>query len=152
MSTIGKRTIYAGPADGANHKPAQGEAVATEAGILPGMILARAAANAGVEISDTAATVFGVQTMVANRNYLLQKTVDEAWTADENMNFIYPRSGEYINQLVATGQALVVGTALTRAAGGLLTIAATDGTEEIVAYSDEIVTTTASQLVRVRYA
>ena len=56
--------------------------------------------------------------------------------------------------LVVTGQALVVGTALTRSVGtaGALVIAATDGTEEVLCHADEIVTTAATQLVRVSVA
>ena len=151
MSTLGKRVIFVGPADGANHKPLNVEAVATEA-ILPGTIVDWAAANAGLEASDAAATVFGEMFLVADKDQQRSKSVDDAWTISENMVAIQPRSGEFINALVVTGQALVKGTALTRVAPGLLTIAATDGTVEIVAYSDEIVTTTASQLVCVRKA
>ncbi len=151
MSTLGKRVIYVGPADGSSHKPLNIEGVATEA-ILPGTIVDFAAANAGFEASDAAATVFGELFMVADKDQQRSRSVDTAWTINENMVAIQPRSGEFINALVVTGQALVKGTALTRVAPGLLTIAATDGTVDIVAYSDEIVTTTASQLVCVRIA
>ena len=53
-----------------------------------------------------------------------------------------------------TGQALLRGTALTRLAAtpGALTIAAVDGSEEILCYADEVVTTAATQLVRVSVA
>lgn len=148
MSTKGKRVIYVGPAGSANCKPLNVEAVATEA-IPPGSVLNMAAADAGFELSDVAATVFGERFLVADKDQQRSKSVDDSWTINENMVAIAPRSGEFMNILVITGQALVKGTALTRAAGGLLTIAATDGTVEIVAYSDETVTTTASQLVRV---
>lgn len=151
MSTIAKRTIYVGPADGSNSKPLNLEAVATEA-IAPGSTLNFAAASAGLELSDAAATVFGELWLVADKDQQRSKSVDDSWTINESMVAIQPRSGEFVNALVATGQALVRGTALTRAAGGLLTIAATDGTVEIVAYADEVVTTTASQLVKVRAA
>jgi len=151
MSTKGKRVIYVGPADGANHKPLNVEAVATEA-IAPGSIVDFAAANAGFELSDAAATVFGELFLVADKDQQRSKSVDDAWTINENMVAIQPRSGELFNALVVTGQALVKGTALTRVAPGLLTIAATNGTVEIVAYSDEIVTTSATQLVTMRKA
>lgn len=151
MSTLGKRVIYVGPADGANHKPLNVEGVATEA-ILPGTVVDFAAANAGLEASDAAATVFGELFMVADKDQQRSRSVDDAWTINENMVAIQPRSDDFVNALVVTGQALVKGTALTRVAPGLLTIAATDGTVEIVAYSDEIVTTTATQLVCVRVA
>ena len=55
--------------------------------------------------------------------------------------------------LVITAQALVVGLPLARSStAGALKIAANDGTDEIVAYADETVTTIATQLVRVRRA
>jgi len=154
MSTIGKRVIFAGPADGADTKPLHVEGVATEASMLPGAVLDYAAASAGLELMDDAATVFGKPLLVADKNELQSKSVDDAWTINENMVAIQPRSGEFLNVLVVTGQALVKGTALTRSAvtPGALVIAATNGTEEILCYSDEAVTTSATQLVRIRVA
>lgn len=151
MSAIGKRVIYVGPADGPNRKPLTVEGIATEA-IAPGSIVDFAAANAGLELSDAAATVFGEMFLVADKDQMRSKSVDDAWTIDENMVSIQPRSGEIVNALVVTGQALVKGTALTRVAPGLLTIAATDGTVDILCYSDEIITTSGTELVRVRKA
>ena len=52
--------------------------------------------------------------MVADKDQQRSKSVDTAWTVDENMVGILPRSGELLNVLVITAQALVVGTALTR--------------------------------------
>lgn len=152
MSTLGKRVIFAGPADGSDSKPLHVEGVATEAGIYPGAVLDYAAASAGLELMDDAATVFGKPLLVADKDFLRQKSVDTAWVINENMVAIQPRSGEFLNVLVVTAQALVVGTALTRSAAtpGALVIAATDGTEEILCYADEAVTTTATQLVRVK--
>ena len=57
MSVIGKRVIYVGPADGANHKPLNVEGIATEASMLPGSVLDYAASSAGLELMDDAATV-----------------------------------------------------------------------------------------------
>jgi hypothetical protein len=153
MSSIGKRVIYVGPADRSDVKPLTEEAVCTEAA-NPGAVLDYAAASAGFELMDDAATVFGKPLLVADKDQLRSKSVDDAWTVNENMVAIRPRSGEFLNVLTVTGQALVVGTALTRSAAtpGALVIAATDGTEEILCYSDEVVTTTATQLVRVKIA
>lgn len=154
MSTKGKRVIYVGPADGSNSKPLTVEGIATEASIAPGSVLHYAAASAGLELADDAATVFGKPLLVANKDEFNSSSVDDAWTLNETMIAIKPRSGELLNVLVITAQALVVGTALTRVAGtpGALTIAATDGTEEILCYADEVVTTAATQLVRVSIA
>lgn len=153
MSTKGKRVIYVGPADGSTNKsPRTVEGIATEAGILPGAVLDYAAASAGLELMDDAATVFGKPLMIANKDEMSGgKSVDDAWTINENMIGLKPRSGELFNVLVVTAQALVRGTALTRSAvtPGALVIAATNGTEEILCYSDEVVTTSATQLVRV---
>ncbi len=146
---IGKRTIFVGPADGANHKPLNVEAVAVAA-TTPGTVLSKSAA--GFAASAVAATVFGQLPLIADKDQQRSLSVDDDWTIAENMVAIQPRSGEFLNVLVVTAQDLEIGTALTRNGAGLLVIAATDGTEEIVAYSDEDVTTTATQLVRVRFA
>lgn len=153
MSDVGKRVIYVGPADDANHKPLHVEGIATEA-IAPGSVVDYAAASAGLELMDDAATVFGKPLLVADKDEMRSKSVDDSWTINENMVAIHARSGEFLNVLVVTAQALVRGTALTRSAAtpGALVIAATDGTEEILCYADEVVTTTATQLVRVRIA
>lgn len=154
MSTVGKRVIYVGPADDADHKPLHVEGIATEAGIYPGSVLDYAAASAGFELMDDAATVFGKPLLVADKDEMRSVSVDTAWTVNENMVAISPRSGEFLNVRVITAQALVRGTPLTRsvATPGALIIAATDGTEEILCFSDEVVTTTATQLVRVKIA
>ena len=150
---LGKRVIFVGPADGSNHKPLNVEGVCTEAGILPGSVIDFAAADAGLELNDDAATVFGKLFMVADKDQQQSKSVDAAWTLNENMVGIQPRSGEFVNVRVITGQALVKGTPLSRSATpGALKIAVTDGTEDIVAHADETVTTTATQLVAVRVA
>jgi len=122
--------------------------------MYPGSVLDYAAASAGFELMDDAATVFGKPLLVADKDEMRSVSVDTAWTVDENMVAIRPRSGEFLNVRVVTAQALVRGTALTRSAAtpGALVIAATDGTEEILCYADEVVTTTATQLVRVRIA
>ena len=64
---------------------------------------------------------------------------------------IAPRSGESMNVLCANAQVLVKGvTPLTRDGAGALRVALTDGTEEVLCYADETVTTTAEQLVAVQ--
>lgn len=144
----GKQTIYVGPAGNSNAKPLSLEGVALAA-IQPGTILQQV--PTGLQANAAAATVFGQLPLVADKNELQSLTVADNWTLNQNMVALQPRSGEFFNVLVATGQALQKGTALARNGAGLLIIAATNGTQEIVAYSDEVVTTTATQLVRVRF-
>ena len=154
MSAIGKRVIFVGPADGANQKPLTVEGVAVAA-TAPGTILKETAS--GLEANDVAATQFGEQLIVADKDQMRSKSVDDNWTINENMVAIIPRSGEVINALVATGQTLIKGDALSRNGAGLLKKAVTPATvgatsEEVVAYADEAITTTATTLVRVRVA
>lgn len=152
MSTKGKRVIYVGPADGSNHKPLNIEGVAVTA-IAPGTFLKQT--TSGLAVNNIAAIIFGEQFIIADKDQQRSKSVDDAWTINENMVAIAPRSGEFVNALVVTGQALTRGTPLARNAAGLLKIAVTPATvgatsEEIACYSDEDVTTSATQLVRVR--
>ena len=151
MSVIGKRVIYVGPADGSNCNPLTVEGIADEAAILPGSVIDYAATSDGFELMDDAATVFGKPLLVANKQEMTSEDIETAWTLNETMVGIQPRSGERLNVLTITAQALVRGTALTRSAAtpGALVIAATDGTEEVLCYADEVVTTAATQLVRV---
>lgn len=154
MATLGKRVIYVGPAGGSNCKPLniEGKAVAA---IAPGTVLKRTAA--GLDANDVVATTFGEQLIVADKDQQRSKSVDTSWTINENMVAIAPRSGEFINVLVATGQTLIAGSPLARNGAGLLKLAVTPATvgatsEEIVGYADEAITTAATTLVRVRVA
>lgn len=151
MSTLGKRVIFVGPADGSDHKPLNVEGVALSAATLPGTVVQQTAT--GIQDNAIAATVFGQQLIVADKDQQRTKSVDDTWTQNENMVAIAPRSGEFVNVLVASGNNITTrGTALSRNGAGLLKIAVTDGTEEIVGYADEIVNVTADALVRVRVA
>lgn len=152
MATVkGKRLIYVGPADGAEHKALTVEGKAIGAAIPPGTVLKMVAT--GLSISNIAATVFSNQLLVADVDRQRSLTTDDDWAQNENMVAIAPRSGEYVNVLTATGNNITSrGVGLTRNGAGLLAIAATDGTEQIVAYSDEIVNLAADALVRVRIA
>ncbi len=154
MSDIGKRTIYVGPADGSNHKPLniEGKAVAATA---PGTVMQEVAT--GLQANALAAIIFGEQLIVADKDQQRSRSVDTAWTINENMVAIQARSGEFLNVLVVTGQTLIKGSPLSRNGAGLLKLAVTPATvgatsEEIACFSDETVTTTATQLVRVRVA
>ena len=114
MSVIGKRVIYAGPADGQDCKPLKIEGAALAA-IAAGSLVA--SATNGIELDGSAATAFGSSIIVASGNNITKK-----------------------------------GVALTRNGSGKLQIAATDGSEQILAYSDEVVNVTSDALVRVYVA
>lgn len=150
MAVKGKRVIYVGPADDANHKPLHVEGVAVAA-TAPGAVVDQGAA--GLTAVTDATGDFTAQFLVADKDVMRSRSVDDAWTINENMVAIAPRSGEFVNVLTITGQAITIGDAMARSAtAGALKIAANDGTDEIVGYADETITTTETQLVLVRVA
>lgn len=145
MSTEGKRMIFVSQCT-----PDAVEGVCLGAAIKPGTLVKQGAT--GINTDTDAATVFGKIPLVANKNYLVYASVDTAWTQNENMVAIQPRSGELLHVLVAAAQAITArGVGLSANADGTLKIAATDGTEEILFTAEEIITTGASaELVLVR--
>jgi len=152
MATKGKRNIYVGPADGSSRKPqtVEGKALGV---VRPGALVAEAAT--GIDENAVAATIFGASKLWANKDESRSKSVDDDWVINENMVAIRGRSGEFLNVLVATAQTITKsGTPLSSNGDGTLKIAVTPATvgvtsEEFLAYSDEIITTTAVTLVRV---
>lgn len=155
MSTKGKRLIYVGPADGSNHKPLNVEGVAIDA-MLPGTIVENVAG--GLQTNATAATVAGQEMLVADKDQMRSKSVDDAWTINENMVAIKARSGEFLNVIVAAGNDITSrGVPLSLDGSGKLKIAVNPATvgvtsEQNMAYSDEIINAVADTLVRVRIA
>lgn len=154
MSTIGKRVIYVGSAGENNCAPLNIEGEAVQA-IAPGSLLKQTAA--GLDLSDKAAIDGSQMALFADKNQLMSKSVDDSWTINQNMVAIQGRSGDFLNVLVATAQTLIKGDALVSNAAGLL-IKATDttddagGSQHVVAFADEALTTSGTQLVRVRIA
>lgn len=148
MATKGKRSIFI---DGCTLPDQAGEATAA---IRPGALVVFAAAGAGVTESAEAATVFGSQALFADYNMYEAKTVDDSWATGEQAIVRQLESGARANVLVAAGQNITKrGVALASNGDGTLVIAATDGTEEVKCYSDEIINTGgAAALVRVRGA
>lgn len=157
MSTIGKRVIYAGPADNDSRKPLTVEGVCLTASLLPGTVVEEVAT--GLQANANAATVFGQELLVADKDQLRSRSVDDAWTQNENMTAIKARSGEFLNVLVEDGNNLTArGIPLSNNGAGLLQIATIPATvgatsEQVLAYSDEIINVSgADALVRVRVA
>jgi len=153
MATKGKRNIYVGPADhGHAGKPLNVEGKALGV-VRPGALVAEAAT--GIDENAVAATIFGASRLWADKDQQRTKTVDDDWAINENMVAIRARSGEFLNVLVADAQTITKsGTPLSSNADGTLKIAVTPATvgvtsEEILAYSDEIITTSGVTLVRV---
>lgn len=154
MAENSKKVIYVGPADGSNGKPLNIEGIAVSA-VLPGTVLKRVAG--GLDTNNIAAIIFGEQLIIADKDQQRSRRVTEAWTVDENMVAIAPRSGEFFNVLVADSVTLIKGDPMSRNGAGLLKLAVTPATvgatsEEIACYSDEAIVTSGTTLVRARRA
>ena len=153
MATKGKRNIYVGPADhGHAGKPLNVEGKALGV-VRPGALLTEAVT--GLDENAVAATIFGASRLWADKDQQRTRSVDVDWAINENMVAIHARSGEFLNVLVADAQTITTSrTPLSSNADGTLKIAVTPAvvgatSEEILAYSDEIITTSGVTLVRV---
>lgn len=150
---MAKRKIYVGPADNANStQPLLVEGKVLDA-FTPGEILKQTAT--GLATTDKAATVFDSELLVAiEQGSHVGADITTAWVVDETGKALALRSGEFANVSVAAGNNITTkGAALSSNGDGTLKIAVTDGTEQILAYSDEIVNVTGSPaLVLVRKA
>lgn len=149
MSVKGKRTIYAGPADGesCHHLLTEGKAVDA---FLPGELVERA--PTGLQQSDNAATVFGTECIIAKEyGDHTDQDVDTVYAIGDLALGIVVRSGEFVNARMAAAT-YTKGQPLSSNANGQLKAALTDGTEQILFYSDEAITAVAGDLVRVRKA
>ncbi len=148
MSTTGKRVIYVG-AGANNTQPLNVEGVAVAA-TAAGTYMAQT--SSGLEASSDASSVFGKLPLFADKDQLRSKTVDDAWTIAENMIAIQGRSGDILNVLVATGQTLAIGDPLISDGAGLLTKGSGAAAQHVVAVADEAITTTSTELVRIKIA
>jgi hypothetical protein len=148
---MAKRKIHLGPADG-SAKALYVEGLAVDA-FLPGTLLKQTAS--GLETSDIADSAFNSECIVAKEISESEGgLITTAYTVGDTAAGVVVRSGEFANVRVAASQNITTkGTALASNGDGTLKIAATDGTDQVLFYSDEIVNTGGSvALVTVRKA
>ena len=146
---MAKQKIYLGQADG-SATPTLVEGLAVDA-IVPGSLVERGAS--GLSTSNNAATVFNSECLVAQEiGSGRGAEITTAWTIGDTAQAVKVKSGEFVNVRVATGQTIVVGTALSSNGDGTLKLAITDGTEQILFYAEEAVTTSGVTLVTVSKA
>lgn len=137
---MSRNKIYVGAADSATYKHHLVEGLAVDA-IAPGTLVKQTAA--GLATSDKAATVFDSEALVAiEQGAHVGADITTPYTVGSTAMAAQARSGEFFLVSVAAGQNITSkGTALSSNGDGSLKIAATDGTEQILFYSDEIVNT-----------
>ena len=148
---MAKRKIYLGPLDGgAEGRVLKVEGTAADA-FLPGTLVERTGTT--LATSNNAATVFNSECLIAREVPESEGgTIETAVTVGDTAEAIVLRSGEFANVRVATGQTVVLGSPLASNGAGLLRIAAVDGSEQILFYANEVITTTDTTLVEVRKA
>lgn len=141
--------IYQGPADGGTGHPLIVEGKALDA-IAPGTLVERT--TTGMSTSNDASTVFGTEVLVAKeQGSHISDTALQAYTIGDTAMAIAVRSGEFVLCKVAAGNNITrKGMALSSAGDGSLKIAATDGTDNVLFNSDQVVNVTTAQLVRVK--
>ena len=137
---MSRNKIWLGPADGSNAKALLVEGAAVDA-IVPGSLVVRSAS--GLATSGLAATVFNSETIVAQeQGSHVGAVITDAYTIGETAKGVKARSGEFLLVRVAASQNITSkGVALSSNGDGTLKIALTDGTEQILFYSEEIVNT-----------
>lgn len=140
--------VFSGAADIV--KPVQDEAVvASGETILPGMLLLKSSGEFIAHDEDGQ----GGPYRIADVNFIKQEGVTDAYDVGDTCYAFYPRPGEYYNCVLAASQTITKDEALTSNGAGALKSAAVDGTEEVLAYADEDLTTTgATGRLRVRIA
>ena len=149
---MAKRKIYLGPIDSGLNGPLIVEGLAVDA-FTAGELLVQTAS--GLATSSIAATVFNSECLVASEISESEGgTIATAHIIGDTAEAIAVRSGEFVNVAVAASQNITSkGTALSSNGNGTLKIALTNGTEQVLFYSDEIVNTGgAVALVTVRKA
>lgn len=138
---VDKTLVWKGNAADANRQPLLIEGIATEAGILPGTLLKVVAT--GLATSDIVSTSNASKFILANRDVMRQKNMDEAWVQNDSMQGVEFRSGEFGVARVAAGQNITARrTPLASNGDGTLKIAA--GADVVLCFADEIINTAAA--------
>ena len=144
---MAKNTVWAGTIE---NRPLKEECKTAVGTILPGHMLNK---TAGLFV-PTATNGEAGALYIADLNTPKQGGVDDLWASGDSVGAFYPRAGElYHVRCAATQNITALDTPLTVNASGQVRIALTDGTEEIVAYAQEVINVTAANtLIRVRMA
>lgn len=143
---MAKNTVWAGTI---GNRPLKEECKTAVATILPGHMLNK---TAGLFV-PTATNGEAGALYIADLNTPKQGGVNDLWASGDSVGAFYPCAGELYNVRSAVANYTALDTPLTVNASGQVRIALTDGTEEIVAYVQEVVNVTvADTLVRVRMA
>ena len=143
---MAKRKIWLGPLDNGVNGPLYVEGLVVDA-FTAGELLRRT--SSGLATSNIGATAFNNEISEAEGgNITTPATVGDTGKA------ISVRSGEFVNASVGASENITSkGVALSAKGDGTLKIAVTDGSEQILFYSDEIINTGAAvALVQVRKA
>lgn len=145
-----KNTILA--QGGLPQEPRQREARTSQADVSPGMLVVLSSG----QFIKHATIGQGGDFAIAKENSLAQDKVSTVYANGDTVFAYDPQPNVLFNVRVAASQNITaVGTPLTSNGAGLLKICATNGTEEVLFYADEVINVGAGgagTLVRVRVA
>ena len=142
--------VFSGPAN--KVEPITRDAkIATGQTILPGHLVVLSSGEWVVNTTQGGAVGF----CIADMNVIEQKSVTEALTAEDNAKAFVPEVGCTYNLVLADGQTIAVGDALTSSAtGGQVEAATTTGAtvDEVLVIAEEAITTSgATARIRARH-
>jgi len=146
---MAKNKIHLGNIDGPYREPLLVEGPAADA-FVPGTLLERSGNN--LATSNNAATVDSERLIAIEIPESEGGVITTAYTVGETAEAMVLRSGEFANVRVASSQTVVKGSPIISNGDGTFAVGTTALTNDILAYADEAVTTTAVTLVRVRGA
>lgn len=143
---MAKNTIFVGCIE---RQPTVVESKTSVGTIKPGHLLNRSSGSFVLTATDGEANAL----YIADLNTMKQGGTEDLWASGDTVKAFYPAPGELYHVRSAIANYTAVDTPLTVNAAGQVRVALTNGTEEIVAYVDEVINVTvADTLVRVRMA
>ena len=146
MAAKGKHVIFLGPNEKVS--PQILEAPAENAGLLPGMLIGL---NASGNFIPNATADAKAAPIIAQENYLEQKTTDDAYTDGDTVYGIQVRDGEYVNVLVNAGNNITaMNTPLTSNGDGTFKIGNANLSDAIFLSAEIINVTGSDALVRAK--
>lgn len=144
---MAKNLVFVG--DARDNYPVVAEALAAQADIKAGLLLTKD--SAGKFIKHNVAGESGMA-YIANLDAVGQANMTDTYASGDVVFAFEPKAGQLFNVVVAAGNNITAkDTPLTSNGDGTLKIAATNGTEEVIAYADEVADfTAAAGLCRVK--
>lgn len=126
--------------------PIRGEAPAVSATIKPGMLLMRTSADKVQEHNDAGHKP--TPAIFADVNSLIGKSIADAYAAEDNVQFLHSKPGDWVYAWLADGENVAIGEYLQSDGAGALETSGSDG--EAVAQALQAVNNTSGSIARIK--